>query len=182
VSDLALSSEGVLYAADPASGGVYAAGPADAAFRVLVPPDSLGSAQGMALSPDGAALFVSDYTAGIWRVAPEGGEARLLEAPADAALTGIDGLLYYHHSLLGIRNGFRPHAILRLRLSPGLDGIENADILERADPRWDEPTLGVLADGALVFVARSQYRRFSEDGTPTMDLEQPLLLRLTLDW
>ncbi len=182
VSDLALGPDGVLYAADPATGGVYRAAPGDESFRVLFPPGSIGSAQGMTLTPDGATLFVSDYTSGIWSIVPASGEARILGASDDVALTGIDGLVYYHGSLLGIRNGFRPHAIVRLRLSPALDRIERADVLERADPRWDEPTLGVLADGTFVYVARSQYRRFSEDGVPGAELAEPMLLRLDLDW
>jgi hypothetical protein len=182
VSDLTLGPDGILYAADPATGGVYHASTEDGSFRVLVPPGSMGSAQGMTLAPDGATLFVSDYTSGIWRIAPTTGEAHVLAAPDDVALTGIDGLVYYRGSLLGIRNGFRPHAIIRLRLSSRLDRIERVDVLERSDPRWDEPTLGVLADGALVYVARSQYRRFSEDGVPGAELAEPILLRLDLDW
>jgi sugar lactone lactonase YvrE len=186
VSDLALGPDGTLYAADSASGAVYVAEPKeeDGSFQILVPPGSMGSAQGMTVTPDGATLFVSDYTSGIWRVvlAPKPGEARILEAPDDVALTGIDGLVYYRGSLLGIRNGFRPHAIIRVVLSPGLDRIEGAEVLERADPRWDEPTLGALAGGAFVYVARSQYGRFSDEGVPGADLIEPLLLRLTLDW
>jgi hypothetical protein len=184
VSDLALGPDGVLYAADPALGGVYAALPetGEDSFRPLVLPGSIGSAQGMTLASDGATLFVSDYTSGIWRVDPKGGRARLLEAPDDAALTGLDGLVYYHGSLLGIRNGLRPHAILRLRLSSDLDRIEQVEVLERADPRWDEPTLGTIVGRSLVYVARSQYRRFSDEGVPGPDLDAPLLLRLALDW
>ncbi|MND02638.1 hypothetical protein D3C83_220970 [compost metagenome] len=41
--------------------------------------------------------------------------------------------------------------------------------LERAVTGWDEPTLGVIVDGALYYVATSQWPRYGEDGKPTGD-------------
>ena len=37
-------------------------------------------------------------------------------------------------------------------------------MLERAHPRYDEPTLGVLVDEDLFYIANSQWERFGEDG------------------
>lgn len=56
-------------------------------------------------------------------------------------------------------------------------------ILERAHPRFDEPTLGVIVDDALFYVANSQRRHFGRDGSADLDQRQePAILRLNLPW
>jgi len=181
-SDLALGPDGTLYGSDPASGRVYAAGPDATRFRVLVERGPIASAQGLTLSDDGRWLFVADYLQGVVRVDSKTGAALLLPIPEDAAGGGIDGLLFVRGSLIGIRNGLRPHAILRIALSPDLDRVASVSFLERAVPDWDEPTLGTLAGRDLVYVATSQYERFGRDGTPGPGLVAPVLRRLTLAW
>lgn len=181
-SDLAVGPDGTLYGSDPAGGRVYAAGPDATRFRVLVERGPVASAQGLTLSDDGRWLFVADYLQGIVRVDPKTGAAVLLPIPEDAAGGGIDGLLFVRGSLVGIRNGLRPHAILRIVLSPDLDRVASVSFLERAVPEWDEPTLGTLAGRDLVYVATSQYERFGRDGAPGPGLVAPVLRRLPLAW
>jgi hypothetical protein len=41
----------------------------------------------------------------------------------------------------------------------------------------------VVVDGALHYVANSQYRHFDADGTPDLEqLREPVILRLVLPW
>jgi hypothetical protein len=181
-SDLALGPDGTLYGSDPSSGRVYAASPDATRFRVLVDRGPIASAQGLTLSDDGRWLFVADYLQGIVRVDPKTGAAVLLPIPENVAAGGIDGLLFVRGSLVGIRNGLRPHAILRIALSPDLDRVASVTALERAVPEWDEPTLGTLAGRDLVYVSTSQYERFGKDGAPGPDLVAPVLRRLPLAW
>jgi hypothetical protein len=35
---------------------------------------------------------------------------------------------------------------------------------------WDEPTLGVVVDGALFYVSNSHWPRFADDGSAPADL------------
>jgi hypothetical protein len=53
----------------------------------------------------------------------------------------------------------------------------------RAHPRYQEPTLGVLVDGELYYIANSQWERFGEDGRIAKSewLERPVLLRCRFD-
>jgi hypothetical protein len=105
----------------------------------------------------------------------------LLDAPEDAALTGIDGLLLWRGDLVAIQNGLRPHRILRLRLDGKASRVESVAVLERAHPRWDEPTLGVLVGADLYYVATSQYGAIRQDGSLAQDrLQPPVILRLPL--
>lgn len=127
-------------------------------------------------------LYVADYARGILRVDLAARELRLLDSPGDAAAVGIDGLYLDRGGLVGIQNGVTPHRVVRLRLSAGGDRIAGIDVLERARPDYAEPTLGVVVDGELYYVANSQWERFREDGG--MDapdrLRPPLVLRLRL--
>ncbi len=183
VSDLALGPDGTLYAADPRTGRVYRRPPGSDALDVLVDEGPIVSAQGMTVTPDGRFLFVADYIQGIVRVDLETREVRLLPTPDNLLTSGIDGLVIAGDSLVGIVNGLRPHRVVRLRLDPSRSRIVEGTVLERAHPLFDEPTLGVVVDGALHYVANSQYRHFDADGTPDLEqLQEPVILRLALPW
>ena len=183
LSDLAVGPDGTLVVSDPRSGRVYVRRPAESTLRVLVDAGPLVSPQGLAWTPDGRRLFVADYTQGIARIDPASGAVSLLPGPEDAVLGGIDGLLYVRGSLVGIQNGFRPHKVVRLELDGDQGRIVEATVLERSNPEFDEPTLGVLAGDELYYVASSQYSKVREDGS--LDLERmrlPVVLRMPLDW
>jgi sugar lactone lactonase YvrE len=181
LSDLTVGPGGELYVADPVSGRIYRLAPGEAALRVFVEPGALDSPQGMALSADGRWLYVADYVQGIARVDVRTGAVARLDAPEDAALTGIDGLVRVGGDLVAIQNGLRPHRLLRLRLDLAAARIAEVTVLERAHPRWDEPTLGVLVGSDLYYVAASQYGAIREDGSLARDrLKPPVVLRLPL--
>ena len=183
VSDLALGPDGTLYIADPQTGRVYVKKPGADRLERLVDAGPIASAQGMAVSSDGKSLFVADYLQGIARVDLATGAVRLLAAPANLPLTGIDGLVLAGDSLVGIQNGIEPHRVLRLRLDPTHARIVEGTILERANPAFDEPTLGVIVGCYFYYVANSQYGAFGEDGQPDLSrLKDTVILKLRLDW
>jgi sugar lactone lactonase YvrE len=183
LSDLACAPDGALYASDPAAGRVSVLRPGAASFDTAVAPGRLVSAQGLAPSPDGRFLFVADYALGVFRLDLANGDLLAMPAPEDLLLTGIDGLVMAGDSLVAIQNGFEPHRVVRLRLAPDRASITSADVLARAHPEFDEPTLGAVAGSDFYFVANSQYRFFGEDGTLKRDgLRPPVILRIRLPW
>jgi hypothetical protein len=70
--------------------------------------------------------------------------------------------------------------VVRFTLGPAGDRLLGAEVLERAHPRYQEPTLGVLVSGALYYVANAQWERFGDDGRVAESLERPVVLRLPL--
>ncbi len=183
LSDLAVGPNGELAVSDPYTGRLYLLAAGAETFRVLVDVGPLGSPQGLAWSPDGRWLFVADYTQGIARVDVAEGTVRLLDVPEETVVTGIDGLVWAEGSLVGIQNGVRPHRVVRHRLDRALERVEEVTVLERGHPSFDEPTLGVRVGAELYYVANSQYRFISEDGTLDLDrLQLPLILRAPLPW
>ena len=56
------------------------------------------------------------------------------------------------------------------------------EVLAANLPQIDEPTTGLVHNGELVFVSRSQWSDFDGDGTPRADSPEPALIsRLRLD-
>ena len=181
LSDLTVGANGDVFVADPVTGRVYVLRSGAAALTVLVEEGPIGSAQGLTLSPDGRLLYVADYVQGVVRVDAATGAATLLPVPAEAAVTGIDGLVLHAGSLIGVQNGLRPHRVVRLRLDAASERITSVETLERNHPAFDEPTLATVVDGSLYYVANSQYDRVKEDGSLDRErLRPPAILRLRL--
>jgi sugar lactone lactonase YvrE len=176
LSDLSVGPGGELVVSDPFSGRLYLL--ENDAFRVLVGDGPIGSAQGLAFAPDGR-LYIADYVQGPARVDVKTGEVRLLDVPADTAVTGIDGMVWDRGSLVGIQNGTEPHRVVRLALDG--DKVTAVTVLDRAHSRFDEPTLGVVVGDALYYVANSQYGAVRDDGSlDESRLKEPTILKLPL--
>ncbi len=105
-----------------------------------------------------------------------------IPVPPDLALNGIDGLTIFGRSLIAIQNGILPHRVVRLDLAPGGRKISKAAILEMNHPDFDEPTLGVVADGILYFSADSQGQKFLDTRHPIDpgEMRDAVILKLSL--
>ena len=170
-----------VYASDSIGGGVYRIDAQRESLHAVVAPGVLLSPQGMAEHADG--LIVADYPSGLWRVDVATGAMRKLRATVPVALTGIDGLYSHDGDLIAIQNGTTPKRILRIALSEAGDAIERVDVLAQNLLGWGEPALATIHDGALYYIANSQWDRFDADGNlPDADqLEAPRIMRLPLD-
>ncbi len=181
-NDLTLASDGTVYVSDSVSGALYRLAPEAAQLEVLVEPGRLLSPNGLTLSEDQRRLFVSDYPR------PSGLAVLQLDTlklhfPAHAGcptLYGIDGLARHGETLIAIQNGVRPHRVLGIRLEPDLSRVAEMTVLEKANPHFDEPTLGVMAGDRFYYVANSQWGSFEEDGRiwPEDRLRAPVILSL----
>lgn len=188
-NDLTLARDGTVYASDPRTHAIYRRVPGrGAGLELVLRSEALASPGGLALSADEQRLYVADWTHGLAAVDLTTRELRWLAPPAGSTVLGIDGLARAARAarsdcaLVAIQNGVRPHRITRFELAPDGRSLTSATLLERAVPGWDEPTLGVVAGDALLYVANSQWPRFGEDGTtPAAEsLSQPTIRRLPL--
>jgi sugar lactone lactonase YvrE len=182
LGDLTLGEDGTVYASD-GYGGVYALEPRSGSWRTLLPSGVMTSPQGLALAPDGSALFVADYRGGITRIPLDGNEPEPLRIPDDAGIYGIDGMEYWNGHLIVVINGSRPHRVLDLHLTPDGTRVDAVRVLLSADPRFDEPTLTALRGGELLMIADSHWNRFDADGElpPDEELSGPTVLAVPLD-
>jgi sugar lactone lactonase YvrE len=182
LSDLVVGSDGGVTVADPEKGRLYGLAPDAKELTVLLEPGRIQSAQGMAWSADGRYLFVADYVQGVARFDPRARTVVLLEPPSDSVVNGIDGLLLAGDSLVAIQNGINPHRITRLELDPEATRIRKVTIVERANRKWDEPTLGTLVGKDLYYVGTSQYSKITDKGVDEETLQQPLIFKTKLAW
>lgn len=179
--DVALGPDGSVYLSDGAQGAVYVHQPDATGLDRLIEPGRLHSAQGMAVSPDGGALIVADYSYGLARYDFATGALDQLTSDLPVMLDGIDALMEYDGDLIAIRNGSAPHAILRIRIDPAARQILAVEPLERAHPDWGEPTLGAIAGDTLIYIADARWGDFGEGGAPADGAEpRPTHIR-TLD-
>jgi hypothetical protein len=182
IGDLIVTRGGDVYATDSRAPVLYRVPDRGDSLERFVASPLFLSAQGLALAPDERSLYVADYARGILRVDLGGRSVSPVEAADSVLALGIDGLYFHRGSLVAIQNGVTPHRVARLTLSPAGDRVLRAEVLERAHPRYDEPTLGVLVDGELYYIANAQWERFGEDGRIAKPeaLKTPVVLRLAL--
>ena len=162
VADLAIGPDGTVYASDPQDGGVYRAPPGATALAALVAPGTFRSPQGLAVSADGARLYLSDYRYGLAMVDLASGAAVRLASDVPAALDGVDGLWLHMGELIAVQNGTSPMRISAFRLSEDGTRITGHRLLEQAHPEWTEPLGGSIARGALYYVATGQWARYDK--------------------
>src|SRR5690606_9555976 len=86
LGDVTLGPDGTVYVA---GGDLFQLRPAGEGLEVLTPAGPMRSPQGMAVTPDGSALIVADYSSGVWRIDRTSGAAVRLRAPANASLIGV---------------------------------------------------------------------------------------------
>jgi len=140
------------------------------------------SLQGAAPTPDGKWLYVADYSLGLLRMNIASGAIALLSSPDNATVVGCDGIIWHEGSIIAVQNGVSPARIIRIVPDALSDRLLRIDVLDRNVAVADEPTIGTVLDGEFVYVANSQWTKFSDAGArnPARPLTPPIALRLPL--
>jgi sugar lactone lactonase YvrE len=181
--DLTVRSDGRVFLSEGGRGAIYSVPPDSDRLELFVPPGAIQGPNGLALAADEQALYVADYAGFICRVDLASRAVSRLPQPADATLYGIDGLIFHHGGLIGIQNGTTPPRVIRLTLKDEGRGLAAVRILEMNHPLIGEPTLGVVVDDTLYFVADSSGTAFrsAKGDLSSAKLTTPPVLRLKLE-
>lgn len=173
LNDVTAAPDGTLYATDSEAGSLYRLRPGDLGFALMGSAGALRSANGVAVAPDGRAVYVALST-GVARVDAASGEMQRLPQPDSVVSGGIDGLYWWKGSLLGIQNAINPGRVVRLRLAADGRSIEGLQVLQsHHHPAFDEPTTGALVGDRFYVIANSFVSRVQPDGS----LIEPASLR-----
>lgn len=182
VGDLTIAGDGRVYASDSRAPVLFRVPQqGDTLERFLTSPLLL-SGQGLAAPPGGHTLYLSDYARGIIEVDLASRQARLLRTADSALALGVDALVWTRHGLVGVQNGVTPHRVVRLTLDDHGERVVRTEILDRAHPAHDEPTLGVLVGDDFYYIADGQWSHFGEEGAvaDSSALRATTVLRLPL--
>lgn len=175
LGDLALGPNGTVYFTDSNQPFLYILASGSENLQRISSP-LFRSLQGVAPAPDGQAVYVADYSHGILRYdLATRSVTRLEDAPGSTSL-GCDGIVWYRGSIIVVQNGVAPARIMRFVLDLGGNRIVRADVLDRNAAIADEPTIGTLAGDRFVYVANSQWEKYSEKGERLSTPLKPVVL------
>ena len=179
--DLAVAADGRVYLNDGYNGRIWTLPPGGAALEIFLESDVFRGTQGIAPTPDGRTLYVSDYS-GLYRVDVATKQIARLAVPRGVALNGVDGLAWAGGSLYAIQNGVEPNRVIRVDLGPDGTTVTGAKILEMNHPAFDEPTLGVVVDGAFYVSANSQGGKFRNEkkSIAPEDMREAVVLKVPI--
>lgn len=131
------------------------------------------SPQGMVPTPDGRRVIVADYPGGLFVLDLKTRAVTRLPTPPDLVAVFIDGMTRDGNTVIAVQNGTNPQRILRLTFDRSWTRVTRWDVLAANLPTMREPTGGVLYQGDFVFVAKSQWDAFDDDGKLKQDKPEP---------
>lgn len=181
LNDMAINAGGDVFVTDSEAGGVQVLRAGSDSLTPLVSEGTLIYPNGIALSEDGARLYVAHFT-GLVRVDPQTGTLTRMQPPQGTTLGGVDGLSSHGRSLVAVQSGVGRGRIVRFHLGEDPDRVERVEVLESSNALFDSPTTGAVAEGHFVYIANSYVRDVGPDGTlpPVDSLRPPVLLRVAL--
>jgi hypothetical protein len=106
---------------------------------------------------------------------------RIADAPGSTSL-GIDGVVWHDGSLIAVQNGVAPPRIVRYELDSAWTRFVRVELLDQNLPVADEPTIGTIVGDNFVYVANSQWEKYSEAGELLRGatLRKPVLLSVAV--
>jgi tetratricopeptide (TPR) repeat protein len=168
--DLVTTDTGTVYISDSSEPIVYKITEGNYKPEEFLNPEGLFNLQGLALGEKNT-LYISDYITGVYSV--DLYSKKITPVISETQLTrGTDGL-YFHNGLLYlIQNGTRPFQVAKVDVSNS-----SMEIVDRAVPELNEPTLGVIKSGILYFIANSPWAFYDEENNPKLDEWRLLQIR-----
>ena len=162
--DVAVAPNGDVYVSDSQSPWIHRLPLGGDTLVAFVTNPLFRSLQGMAISPDGATMFVADYAHGILRVDLRSRSVSALRANPGVTLLGVDGLYTHRGALIAVQNGIVPPRLVRFCLDATGTSVVKAEVLDRNPALVDEPTLGTIVGDSAFYIATSQWEKFDDAG------------------
>src|SRR6476469_3323201 len=162
--DVAIAPNGDVYVSDSEAPWIFRLAIGSDSLERFVSHPLFRSLQGMAITPDGATMYVADYSHGLLSVSLASRTVTPLGASGTMTLLGVDGLYWHRGALVGVQNGVIPARVVRFCLDPGRRSVRRLEILDRNPAVADEPTLGAVVGDSLFYVATSAWEKYDDSG------------------
>ena len=181
--DVAVAPNGDVYVSDSGAPWIFRLAIASDSLERFVSHLLFRSLQGMAITPDGATMYVADYSHGLLLVSLVSRTVTPLAASRTMTLLGVDGLYWHRGSLVGVQNGVIPARVVRFCLDSSGRSVRRLEMLDRNPAVADEPTLGAVVGDSLFYVATSEWEKYDDNGKRIANtrLRPATVLGLALD-
>lgn len=181
LGDLALAGDGTVYVTDSTQPIVYRLRPGATVLEEIRSP-LFYSLQGVAPTPDGKWLYLADYSLGLLRMNVASGVVVALAPPTRGTTIGCDGIVWFNGAIIAVQNGVTPARVVRIVPDEKRDRVLRVEVLDQNLAVADEPTIGTLLGDDFLYIANSQWDKFTDDGArvPSHALTAPVALRLRL--
>lgn len=183
LGDLAINKKGEVFVSDSRNNLIFKVNEFNGKLEQIYSSEDFINIQGITFSDDGKFMFIADYVKGIFRLEMDGLKLILLPAGFDTSLKSVDGLSYYHNTLIAIQNGIKPMRVTRYILNDRQDKLTAFEILDQAHPAFNEPTLGCINGTTFYYVANSQWSGYDNEHhiKPDAQLQDPVVLKINLN-
>ena len=179
--DLVIAKNGVVYVSDSSKPILYKIENDEMTEFVLFEKEGY-NLQGLAFNKDESKLFMADYLRGIIVIDLGTKTKTWLSFPEGTTPKGIDGLVFYNNSLIGIQNGAKPIRITQFALNKQQDKINSFKILDNNRPEFNEPALATVVGEKLYFFANSPWNAYDNNGVLDMaKVSNPIIYSCKLD-
>jgi hypothetical protein len=179
--DLIIAKNGVIYVSDSNHPVIYKI-ENDEMTEFISLKNEGHNLQGMAFNDNQTKLFIADYLKGIVSINVETKAKNWFTFPDYASPKGIDGLVFYKNTLIGIQNGVVPIRITQFNLNIMQSEITEFKILDHNRPEFNEPALATLVGAKLYFFANSPWKAYGKNGVLDENkVTNPILFSCKLD-
>jgi len=117
---------------------------------------------GIALSHDCNLLFIAD-SLGVIRVDLQTNDSSDVDPGAHGTLSGIDGLYWHSHELIGVQYGTGEYRVMRWKLSPDGRKVVDSEVLEYNTDMISDPTTGAIRGDNFYFIANTGIYNLEND-------------------
>jgi len=174
--DLILNKKGEVFISDSKNNIIYKVNEQSKELDTFYTSTEFWNIQGMAFSADNTYLFISDYIKGIFRLKLSNKELIQIANITDTSLKGVDGLYFYKKNLITIQNGVTPARVTTYLLNKEMNEAVYHEIIDRAHPAFNEPTLGVLVKDFFYYIANSQWSGYKNGKQKPADQLQDIVI------
>ena len=180
--DLVLNANGEVFVSDGQTNTIFKVNEKNQQLEPYFTSPDFWNLQGLSFCDHDQYLFIADYVKGIFRLDTKTKVLIEIKCDLDVSLKGIDGLNYYHQSLIAIQNGVSPARVIRYFLGPSQNHIARFKILDRKHPAFNEPTMGVIVGSTFYYIGNSQWSGYDANHhiKPDDQLQEIVILKSKL--
>jgi sugar lactone lactonase YvrE len=175
-NDLAISSSGQVYITDMFGHRIYHVDPQTKKLDVFIGDSIVLWPNGLTFGSDDSILYVATYARGLLKVDMSTRNVAPLTGWKDTAYShGMDGLVFYNNSLIGVFNGEQhAHSVVRYSLNETGETITGEAIVDSAHADFGVPTTAALHHNQLFVLANSHLDLYNTNKSSVKGIESKL--------